>query len=309
MNASVRRLQRLELLVPDLERATRFYTQVWGLEVIATDASVCVDLAAASRLPGHLSLRKGTRAALGRTWFAVDTVAELEALAERARAHGANVRASAAGQGFEVDGPAGLPMGIVSAPESAGSGQTGATDTSRPLCLTHVVINTPTLDAHVAFLVEGLGFRISDITARMVFLRCSTDHHTLALARGEGVSLNHAAYAMHGIDGLMHGAGRLIDHGHAVEWGLGRHGPGNNVFSYFIDPDGFAVEYTTEMEQVSADYVGQDAAYWDAFPRRPCRWGVARKPSDRLALAFAGDGQATGVSRNSLSAPLPSGKP
>jgi catechol 2,3-dioxygenase len=294
MTASARRLQRLELLVPDLTRAARFYSQVWGLDQTSSTMTDRVDLAAASGMPGYLSLRQAPVAALGRTWFAVDTAPELDGLASRARDHGADIRVAAQGPGFEVDGPAGLHLGITCAPVPVTVRDVVPADTSRPLCLTHVVVNTPVLDVHVAFLVDGLGFRVSDVTARMVFLRCGADHHSLALARGERVSLNHAAYAMHGIDGLMQGAGRLIDHGHAVEWGLGRHGPGNNVFSYFVDPDGFAVEYTTEMEQVGDDYTGQDAAYWDAFPRRPCRWGVARKPSERLTLAFSGGGLTSG---------------
>jgi catechol 2,3-dioxygenase len=141
----------------------------------------------------------------------------------------------------------------------------------------------------MAFFCNFLGFRISDSTARMEFLRCGVDHHTVALAHGDGLSLNHAAFEMDDIDGLMYGAGRLIDHGYAVEWGLGRHGPGNNVFSYFIDPDGMAIEYTTEMQQIDeAVHRPQDLRYWSEFPRRPCRWGVARKPSGRLMEAMSG---------------------
>jgi hypothetical protein len=93
---------------------------------------------------------------------------------------------------------------------------------------------------------------------------------------------------MRDIDSLMYGAGRLLDHGYPVEWGLGRHGPGNNVFSYFVDPDGFAVEYTTEMAQIGEDYETQFADYWSAYPRRPCRWGVARQPSERIMRAMGG---------------------
>jgi catechol 2,3-dioxygenase len=61
------------------------------------------------------------------------------------------------------------------------------------------------------------------------------------------------------------------------------------VFSYFIDPDGFVVEYTTDMEQVDeSTYQSKDARYWSAFPKRPCRWGVARRPSDRLMASMSG---------------------
>ena len=37
--------------------------------------------------------------------------------------------------------------------------------------------------------------------------------------------------------------------------GLGRHGPWANVFAYFVDPHGLAIEYTCEMEQVDETYL------------------------------------------------------
>ena len=79
-------------------------------------------------------------------------------------------------------------------------------------------------------------------------------------------------------------------HGFNVEWGIGRHGPGDNVFGYFVEPNGFVVEYTAEVQQVDeATYEARDAAYWRAFPMRPCRWGMAGHPSNRLKAAFGGD--------------------
>ena len=84
----------------------------------------------------------------------------------------------------------------------------------------------------------------------MEFVRCTSDHHSLALVRTEGPSLNHMAYEMADIDGLMRGAGRMKQAGYNIEWGLGRHGPGNNVFTYFVEPNGFVTEYTTDVEQV-----------------------------------------------------------
>ena len=48
----------------------------------------------------------------------------------------------------------------------------------------------------------------------------------------------------------MRGAGRMKQQGFNVEWGVGRHGPGDNIFSYFIEPNGFVTEYTAEVEQI-----------------------------------------------------------
>ena len=49
---------------------------------------------------------------------------------------------------------------------------------------------------------------------------------------------------------MMRGISRLKKEGIDIRWGPGRHTAGNNTFSYFITPNGFAVEYTSELEEV-----------------------------------------------------------
>jgi hypothetical protein len=88
----------------------------------------------------------------------------------------------------------------------------------------------------------------------------------------------------------MLGSGRLKQNGYNIEWGIGRHGPGNNVFSYFIEPNGFVTEYTTELDQLDdATHIPQDAAYCDKLPRKPDRWGLAGMPSNRMRSAMSGE--------------------
>jgi hypothetical protein len=61
------------------------------------------------------------------------------------------------------------------------------------------------------------------------------------------------------------------------------------VFTYFVEPNGFVTEYTTDVEQVDeATYTKHDAEYWRNFPGRPCRWNMAGHPSNRLKVAMAG---------------------
>jgi catechol 2,3-dioxygenase len=163
-------------------------------------------------------------------------------------------------------------------------------DRSRPLKLSHVVLNAGHIAHETKFFIDLLGFKLSDSTHMMDFVRCSADHHSIAFARAQGPSLNHMAYEMANIDGLMRGAGRMKQHGFNIEWGVGRHGPGDNVFSYFVEPNGFVTEYTTEIQQIDeADYEPHDAEYWANFPMRPCRWGMATSPSNRIRAAMGGD--------------------
>ena len=147
----------------------------------------------------------------------------------------------------------------------------------------HVVLNSARTDDQVPFFIDVLGFRLSDSTHMMEFLRCSADHHSIAIFRNNGPSLNHVAYELPNIDGLMRGAGRVKRSGFDIEWGVGRHGPGSNVFSYFIEPNGFVAEYTTELDQLDdATHVPQDANYWQKIMPNPDRWGLAGPPSNRM---------------------------
>ena len=77
-------------------------------------------------------------------------------------------------------------------------------------------------------------------------------------------------------------------------WGVGRHGPGSNVFSYFVEPNGFVTEYTTEVDQVDDNYVGHDAKWWKEQNLFPCRWNMAGAPS---AVRPQGDGRRAGRGR------------
>ena len=56
-----------------------------------------------------------------------------------------------------------------------------------------------------------------------------------------------------------------------IEWGPGRHGPGDNAFNYFIDPFGVVIEYTAEVEQIDDSYRVARPGRLDlaARPRRP----------------------------------------
>ena len=81
----------------------------------------------------------------------------------------------------------------------------------------------------------------------------------------------------------MRGAGRHEAQRLQCRMGRWPHGPGHNVFSYFVEPNGFVVEYTAEVEQVDeATYHGARCRLLARLPERPCRWGMATHPSNRI---------------------------
>ena len=94
-----------------------------------------------------------------------------------------------------------------------------------------------------------------DDNAPLWFLHCnSTEHSSIVLAKTNMPTLNHVAFEMPDFDSVMRGMGRMKDNGYPIEWGPGRHGPGNNVFAYFCGPDELPIEYTAEVLQIDDSY-------------------------------------------------------
>ena len=130
--------------------------------------------------------------------------------------------------------------------------------------------------------------RISDWSEhQMAFLRCNADHHVIAFNQAAWTSVNHVAYEMGSIDHFMRGIGRLRHHELLPLWGPGRHGPGNNTFSYFADPAGLVCEYTSEVDQVTED--AWLCRVWRRTPELSDLWGTAGPPSADVRAHMAGE--------------------
>src|SRR5262245_13230598 len=293
-NAKVTGVRSIELGVPHLDRAAAFYSHVWGLDPVARENGT-VHLRANGTEHHTVTLRERPKSELLGVHFSAPDRNAIDALHANAKAFGAIVATAPAelpasaggGYGFQFRSPEGhvlnIAADVVQHPNTV-------SDRSRPLKVAHVVLNSARIEEQSQFFIDLLGFKRSDTTQIMYSTPLCSDHHSIAFSRSNGPTFNHVAYEMENIDGLMRGAGRLKSRGFNIEWGVGRHGPGNNVFSYFVEPNGFVVEYTAEVEQVDeAEYIPHDAAYWASFPGRPCRWGMATTPSNRVRAAMGGD--------------------
>ena len=75
----------------------------------------------------------------------------------------------------------------------------------------------------------------------------------MAIARGPHASLQHVSFELRGLDEYMRGSGRLMRAGWEKVWGPGRHRAGENTFTYFMDPNGNTMEYTTELLTLDED--------------------------------------------------------
>ena len=134
-----------------------------------------------------------------------------------------------------------------------------------PRRLGHIVIGTPDWEGTVRFLVEGLGFRVSDSFPGIIaFLRCSTDHHNVAVVGSEVPHLQHYSWECDDVDHVGHNATTLINADLAKDgWGFGRHFVGSNFFWYLLEPSGSFIEFYSDMDIITDDIA------WETSGRTP----------------------------------------
>ena len=126
----------------------------------------------------------------------------------------------------------------------------------KPKKLGHLVLKVRDVKKSTTFYTEVVGLKVSDwIDDRMVFLRSGEDHHDLGLlqmmpaeveALDSGVArLEHFSYQVDSFSEIEEITAMLQTRGIEIDRGMGRHGPGENTFIVFKDPDGNNVEFCT----------------------------------------------------------------
>jgi len=258
-------LRHVDLAVPDFETQRTFYTDLWGLTEVGTDGGLSYLAAEGSPEQYVVRLRKAAEKRLDLIAFGMDSAASVDALAQNLAGQGVQLvgepdRLQTAGGGygfrfFDIDGR------TIEVSSDVASRQHRAIEEreSIPVRISHVVVNSPDIARTQAFYEQHLGFAVSDKLIHpfagdlMTFMRCNPQHHSFAVARAPHASLHHVSFEMRGLDEYMRGTGRLLRAGTTMICGPGRHLAGDNTFSYFLDPHGNTIEYTTELEQVDED--------------------------------------------------------
>jgi catechol 2,3-dioxygenase-like lactoylglutathione lyase family enzyme len=285
-SSRVSALRSVALNVPDLAKAEHFFTAIWQLAVVArTDQAIYLRATG----PDHhvLALHAATGPAqIRHVTLRARSVAALHEVAQAA--------VQAGGKVLQPVGEVGEPGGgvAVSVADADGRifqlvhGDVQHVDTSslkdRPVRLAHAVLNAHDVPATQHFMEAVLGFSLSDRTRIMAFMRCNSDHHSIALGDTDNDALNHIAFLMPDLESVMRGGGRLRDAGYGIEWGPGRHGPGDNAFNYFVGPFDVVVEYTAEVQQIDDSYLAHQPSDWTWPPGRVDQWGISQPPSARL---------------------------
>ena len=144
-----------------------------------------------------------------------------------------------------------------------------------PFCITkigHVVLKVTDLERSVDFYTQILGFRVSDVypdnmmRGRMVFMRCNTDHHGVALIGGalsnsSNLELHHMAFEVSTIDEVLKARKHLIKNNVQIQF-EGRRRAGAQVAVEFLDPDGHWLEIFWGLDQIAPEAKARPPEEW-----------------------------------------------
>jgi len=182
--------------------------------------------------------------------------------------------------------PADPPLTLNSPGHTLRVGKRGYPDEieTRPRRLGHVLLFSGALDRQIDFYTRVLGLKLSDRCSNIIaFMRCSADHHNLALLASAGPGFHHGSFEVGSVDEIAMGAQHMLAAGRPPGWGLGRHVIGSNFFYYVRDPWGSFAEYFHDIDIIPEgcaweprDFPEQDALYrWG--PPVPADFGVNRE--------------------------------
>jgi catechol 2,3-dioxygenase-like lactoylglutathione lyase family enzyme len=285
-------LRSVEIGLPDVPAAEDFFTRVWNLSVVARQGDA-VYLRGTGADHHLLSLHPSDKAEVRMVTLRAADPRALDRLLETVPANGgellsrrAPVTEPGGGEAIVVRDPQGRILRIVS-----GDARHADTDghKDKPIRLAHAVLNSHDVATGLRFYENAMGMKLSDRTKIMAFIRIPGqprgDHHSIALADADNDCLNHIAFVMPDLESVMRGGGRMKDAGYGIEWGPGRHGPGNNSFNYFVGPAGFVIEYTADVEQIDDSYPVRGPDDWKWPAGRVDHWGISAPPSARLKEA------------------------
>jgi catechol-2,3-dioxygenase len=272
----VARLAHVGLSARDLGKQAEFYTDRWGLDAIEEHGS---DVFLRAEGPDHhvLTLHGSGDTGLNHVAFEVERPDDIDRIVDILGRRGIDIVTPPTQElepgvkrAIRFKDPEGNIVELVSGVDRVN--EPYGTRDVKPQALNHVVLFSRDIPSMEAFYGGLLGFRLSDtLPGLMTFWRCNANHHSMAFmtAHGPEAGLHHAAFDMKDWEDFMRAVFYMGERGVKRMWGPGRHLAGNNLFSYYFDPEGNVVEYTAEVEQItSEDYVAP------IRPMVPDQWGT-----------------------------------
>ncbi len=256
----------LALRATDAERSANHLTSLLGLRR-TLESDSCIFLSTNEK-HHEIQLLRGEEAGLDHIGLEVEDRADLERLRNTMSGAGVKILSETPEEpGFDEAMRVLGPMGIVFELYTHMEREPLSVEHYMPPLARrfgHVGLTTAEREEMAEFLVELLGFRVSDVFAnRTTWLRCDRDHHGIGLASAGKNMLHHYAFEVESWGAIERYCDHLAFLGKELVWGPGRHGPGRNLFTYTPDLDNAIIEAYADLLVID-----DDANY------RPIDWSV-----------------------------------
>lgn len=254
----VTKLAHVGLNAVDLSRQAEFYNDRWGLERIDEHSG---EMFFRAEGPAHhvLTLHEQQTPGLHHVALEVAGADEIERAYEELLGAGIEVVTPPTqelepgiARSIRFKDPDGFLVELVAGVDRVDD-PFGARDV-KPQDLNHVVLNVADIERSERFYREMLGFKLTDrFIGGLSFWACNANHHSLAFGQAAdgNPAFHHAAFDMKDWEDWLKAIFYAGERGIRRVWGPGRHLFGNNLFSYYKDPEGNTVEYTAEVEQIT----------------------------------------------------------
>ncbi len=268
----ITRIGHMAFRVPDLDAAAGFLRQTLGL--LETERTAGVSYLTCNERHHELMLIEDPhRRGYDHIGLEVEDAAALERAARKAEGAGAKLLGGVydgepgIDRALRVLAPGGHVFKLFCGMQTAEAPEPG----DRPVKFEHASVKVTRPARLERFLRDGLGFRFSDRMGPVAsWWHCDDDHHGMAITFGPRSELHHYAWTMPDLNAIGRVADRLKQYrDRRLVWGPSRHGPGNNIFTYFHDNDGAMIELCADMARMH-DYA---PGAWPVGPKTLNLWG------------------------------------
>lgn len=261
----------------DLQGATRYATEVLGLEV-------------SGRGPGAVYFRSDQREhtlcyldadpAVQVVAFEVDTRAELAAAAAELERLGHGVHEGSAGEAEQrkvrafiaFDDPTGNRIELVWRP-ALGGGRYHGTRDAGITGFSHVGLCSTDTVRDEAFWTTVCNARVSDRIGDAPLLRIDEVHHKIALFPTDRAGIQHINHQVASTDDVQRSYNFIRGRGIPVVFGPGKHPTSSARFLYFEGPDGMVFEYSSGVRSIADELLYRERQF-EFGPQGFCEWGA-----------------------------------
>jgi catechol 2,3-dioxygenase len=265
-------LQCIHLFSPQPQVLAEFYSRCYGMRLARSgDSFVCTG-------PGRsVALSPGPANQLRYAQFGLhgaDAWAAFAARTNTVPSEAVPAPLAARAQALAFRDPDGSLMVFTLADAAAET----ASDAPSPATSQHFALRSTRVAEMQAFYRDKLGFVVSDEvrdetgTLRACFLRTDRLHHAMALFGAPVTCFDHQSFETPGWDDMKLWGDRMAALKVPIVWGIGRHGPGNDVFFMVRDPDDNLAEISAEIEVCAPS---RPTGQWPHEERTLNLWGKA----------------------------------